>query len=169
MHNENGKDNHFGNSGSMEVSGAVEIFQRSESLNGLQYTKFLGDGDARVYKAVNEMQPYGDTGIEKLECVGYVKKRMGTRLRALKLKMERKKLSDKKHWKITVDLQTLKLINYSVIMDWLPETIPIVLIVLVQCTDNINSMKRAIWATYFRKAFIDAYRQHGLCSTNEDT
>ncbi|GFV38655.1 hypothetical protein TNCV_4412091 [Trichonephila clavipes] len=86
------------------------------------------------------MQPYGDTGIEKLEFVGYVKKRMGTRLRALKLKTKRKKLSDKKHWMITVDLQTLKLINYSVIMDWLSETIPIVLIVLIKCTDSINSI-----------------------------
>ncbi|GFU00625.1 uncharacterized protein LOC100901629 [Trichonephila clavipes] len=58
MHNENCKTNHFGNSGSMEVSGAIEIFQRSESLYGLRYTKFLGDGDARAYNAVNEMQPY---------------------------------------------------------------------------------------------------------------
>ncbi|GFV59587.1 hypothetical protein TNCV_4259801 [Trichonephila clavipes] len=49
---------------------AIEIFQRSESLHGLRYTKFLGDGDARAYKAVNEMQPYGNIGIEKLECVG---------------------------------------------------------------------------------------------------
>ncbi|GFT21331.1 uncharacterized protein TNCV_3816171 [Trichonephila clavipes] len=52
MHNENCNANHFGNSGS--------------------------DGDARACKAVIEMQPYGDTGIEKLECVGYVKKWMGT-------------------------------------------------------------------------------------------
>ncbi|GFW14486.1 uncharacterized protein LOC100901629 [Trichonephila clavipes] len=88
MHNENCKANHFGNSGSMEVSGAIDFFKRSECLHGLRYTKFLGDGDARAYKAVNEMQPYGDTCIEKLECVGYVKKRMGTRLRALKLKMK---------------------------------------------------------------------------------
>ncbi|GFX50774.1 hypothetical protein TNCV_2723581 [Trichonephila clavipes] len=56
--NENCKANHFGNSGSMEVSGAIEIFQRSESLHGLRYTKFLGDGDSRAYKSVNEMQPY---------------------------------------------------------------------------------------------------------------
>ncbi|GFX53315.1 putative kolobok-17 hm [Trichonephila clavipes] len=68
MHNENCKANHFGNSGSMEVSGAIEIFQRSESLHA----------------------------IEKLECIGYVEKYMGTRLRALKLKMKGKKLSDKK-------------------------------------------------------------------------
>ncbi|GFX56154.1 hypothetical protein TNCV_3062401 [Trichonephila clavipes] len=115
------------------------------------------------------MQPYGDTGIEKLECVSYVEKWMGTRLRALKLKMKGKKLSDKNNWMITVDLQTLKLINYSVIMDWLSETILIVLIVLIQCTDSINSMKRAIWATYFHKASTDAYPQHGLCAENEDT
>ncbi|GFW46543.1 uncharacterized protein TNCV_1936131 [Trichonephila clavipes] len=62
MHNENCKANHFGNSGSMEVSGAVKIFQRSESLHGLRYTKFLGKDDCRAYKAINEMQPYGDTG-----------------------------------------------------------------------------------------------------------
>ncbi|GFV36922.1 uncharacterized protein TNCV_4767201 [Trichonephila clavipes] len=96
MHNENCKVNHFGDSGSMEVSGAIKFFQRSESLHSLRYIEFLGDGDARAYKAVNEMQPYGDTGIGKLECVVYVKKRMGTRLRALKLKMKGKKLSDDK-------------------------------------------------------------------------
>ncbi|GFX88577.1 uncharacterized protein TNCV_2659881 [Trichonephila clavipes] len=93
MHNENCKANHFGNTGSMEVSRAIEIFQYSESL---RYTKCLGDGNSRAYKAVNEMQPYGYTGIEKLECVGYVEKRMGTRIRALKLKVKGKKLSDKK-------------------------------------------------------------------------
>ncbi|GFY65823.1 uncharacterized protein TNIN_96841 [Trichonephila inaurata madagascariensis] len=45
IHNENCKANHFG---SMEVSGAIEIFQRSESLHGLQYTKFLGDGEELI-------------------------------------------------------------------------------------------------------------------------
>ncbi|GFX46966.1 DDE_3 domain-containing protein [Trichonephila clavipes] len=34
------------------------------------------------------MQPYRDTGIEKVECVGYVEKRMGTCLRTLKLKLK---------------------------------------------------------------------------------
>ncbi|GFV28353.1 uncharacterized protein TNCV_4600061 [Trichonephila clavipes] len=128
MHNENCKANHFRNSRSMEVSEGIEIFHRSKSLHGLRYNKFLRDGYSRAYKAVNEMQPYRDIGIEKLECIGNVEKWMGTRLRALKLKMKDKKLSDKKHWMITEDLQTLKLINYSVIMDWLSETIPMVLI-----------------------------------------
>ncbi|GFT57004.1 transposable element Tcb1 transposase [Trichonephila clavipes] len=34
-------------------------------------------------------------------------------------------------------------------------------------TDIINSMKRAIWATYFHKASTDARPQHGLCPTNK--
>ncbi|GFU20065.1 uncharacterized protein LOC100901629 [Trichonephila clavipes] len=81
-HSKNCTANHFGNSGNIEVSGTIEIFQRSETLHGLRYTKFLRNGDSRVYKAVNEMQPYVNTGIEKLECVDHVEKRMGTRLRA---------------------------------------------------------------------------------------
>ncbi|GFV31976.1 uncharacterized protein LOC100901629 [Trichonephila clavipes] len=91
MHNENCKPNLFGNSGILEGTSAIETFQRSESLHGLQYTKYLGDGDSSAYKAVNEMQPYGDTGFEKRKCVGYVEKRMETQLRALKPKVKQKK------------------------------------------------------------------------------
>ncbi|GFU74155.1 uncharacterized protein TNCV_1642791 [Trichonephila clavipes] len=111
MHNENCKANHFGNSGSMEVSGAIEIFQRSESWHGLRYTKFLGDGDSKAYKAaVNEMQPYGVTGIGKLECVGYVAKWMGTRLRALKLKMKARAME-------TADRERLRKANYDILQN----------------------------------------------------
>ncbi|GFY18979.1 hypothetical protein TNCV_3876671 [Trichonephila clavipes] len=77
MHNENCKANHFGNSGCLEVSEAIEIFQRFESLHGLQYTKFSGDGDTRAYKAVNEMQPYGDIGIENWSILAISRNRWG--------------------------------------------------------------------------------------------
>lgn len=41
--------------------------------------------------------PYGPNfSIEKLECVGHVQKRMGSRLRKLKLKLGKSKLSDGK-------------------------------------------------------------------------
>ncbi|GFW67595.1 uncharacterized protein TNCV_3392661 [Trichonephila clavipes] len=134
MHKENCKANHFRNSGRMEVSGAIEIFQHSESLHGLRYSKFFGDGDSRVYKAVNEMQPYGDTGIEKLECVGHVEKWMGTRLRALKLKIKGKKSSDEKtlgsRSRLT-EVEINKLQRYYGLA-------------IRNNTDSINSMKRAI-------------------------
>ncbi|GFW53400.1 integrase catalytic domain-containing protein [Trichonephila clavipes] len=139
-------------------SGAIEIFQHSESLHGLRYSKFFGDGDSRVYKAVNEMQPYGDTGIEKLECVGHVEKWMGTRLRALKLKIKGKKSSDEKtlgsRSRLT-EVEINKLQRYYGLA-------------IRNNTDSINSMKKAIWATYFHKASTDAYPQHSLCPTNED-
>ncbi|GFT34630.1 uncharacterized protein TNCV_4125681 [Trichonephila clavipes] len=118
----------------VEVSRAIEIFQRSESLNGLRCTKLLGDGESRAYKSVNEMQPYGDTCIEKMKCVRHVEKRMGTRLRALKLKMKGKKLSDEKTLdgcgRFT-DAEIDKLQRYLGLANR-------------NNTDSINSMKRAI-------------------------
>ncbi|GFW38449.1 uncharacterized protein TNCV_1333021 [Trichonephila clavipes] len=69
LHSDECSANYFGNSGGMEVE---------------------------AYKAVLESKPYKDVNIEKLECVGHVEKRMGTQLRALKLKLKGKKLEDKK-------------------------------------------------------------------------
>ncbi|GFX89893.1 uncharacterized protein TNCV_1535401 [Trichonephila clavipes] len=106
MHSENCKANHFGKSGSMEVS---------ESLHGLRCTKCLENGDSRAYKPVNETQPYGDTDAE----IDKLQRYYGLNIR--------------------------------------------------NNTDSINSIKRAIWATYFHKISTDAYPKHGLCPTNEDT
>ncbi|GFV43676.1 uncharacterized protein TNCV_880021 [Trichonephila clavipes] len=95
LHRDECSANYFGNSGGMEVEGALRIFNRSEVLHNLRYTQYLGDGDSKAYKAVLESKPYKDVNIEKLECVGHVEKRMGTRFRALKLKLKGKKLEDK--------------------------------------------------------------------------
>lgn len=89
--------NYLGTSGGMEVKGAIEIFKRSLPLYGVKYTEYLGDGDTNAYKSVSESEPYGPhTTISKLECVGHVQKRMGTRLRKLKEKSKKKILSDGK-------------------------------------------------------------------------
>ncbi|GFW19284.1 uncharacterized protein TNCV_256111 [Trichonephila clavipes] len=95
LHSDECSANYFGNSGGMEVEGALRIFNHSEVLHNLRYTQYLGDGDSKAYKAVLESKPYKDVNIEKLECVGHIEKRMGTRLRALKLKLKGKKLEDK--------------------------------------------------------------------------
>ncbi|GFV33737.1 uncharacterized protein TNCV_4568521 [Trichonephila clavipes] len=56
-----------------------------------------GDGDTKTFNALSENKPYGDDYlIQKIECVGYVQKRMGTRLRKLILVYSKKKLSDGK-------------------------------------------------------------------------
>ncbi|GFU82095.1 uncharacterized protein TNCV_1326391 [Trichonephila clavipes] len=56
-----------------------------------------GDGDTTTFNALSEKEPYDDDHlIQKIECVSHVQKRMGTRLRKLKLVYSEKKLSDGK-------------------------------------------------------------------------
>ncbi|GFV57963.1 uncharacterized protein TNCV_2572591 [Trichonephila clavipes] len=59
---------------------------RSETSRKACYTQYLGDGDSKGFLTIKEAKVYGDTEVEKLECVGHVQKRMGTRLRNI-LKM----------------------------------------------------------------------------------
>ncbi|GFV73056.1 uncharacterized protein TNCV_3398331 [Trichonephila clavipes] len=81
----------------MEVDGMLRIFNRSEKLHNLKYSNYIGDGDTKTFNALSENKPYGDDHlIQKIECVGHVQKRMGTRLRKLKLVYSKKKLSDGK-------------------------------------------------------------------------
>ena len=49
------------------------------------YKEYLGDGDSSLFKDVIESKPYEKYHItpNKLECIGHVNKRMGTRLRTL--------------------------------------------------------------------------------------
>lgn len=74
--------NHVGSAGAMEVTGAERIFNRSIEKRGLRYTEYLGDGDSKGFEVVASKNPH--IKLAKLECVGHVQKRVGTRLRNLK-------------------------------------------------------------------------------------
>lgn len=75
----------------MELEGAKEIFHRSVPQYGVRYETYVGDGDSKAYDEVVASKPYGDSFfIKKIECVGHVQKRMGTRLRTLKMKSSKK-------------------------------------------------------------------------------
>lgn len=88
--------NHKGSSGAMESAGAVEIFRRSIPFLNLRFTGYIGDGDSNSYASVVADAPYDGIRIRKLECVGHVQKRMGTRLRNLRKSFSGQKLSDGK-------------------------------------------------------------------------
>lgn len=91
------KKNHCGSSGKMEVDGMLKIFKRSESLHQVKYLEYIGDGDTKTFSTLSESLPYeADHPLKKLECVGHIQKRMGTRLRKLKSNLGKKKLSDGK-------------------------------------------------------------------------
>ncbi|GFV06511.1 uncharacterized protein TNCV_2948331 [Trichonephila clavipes] len=72
------RKNYSGSAGKMEVDGMLRIFNRSEKLHNLKYSNYIGDGDTKTFNALSENKPYGDDHlIQKIECVGYVQKRMG--------------------------------------------------------------------------------------------
>ncbi|GFT73835.1 uncharacterized protein TNCV_1353151 [Trichonephila clavipes] len=71
-----------GSSSSMEPAGAYRIFERSEDHRMLRYTDYYGDGDSKAFDAVKDI--YGKDSVTKLECIGHIQKRVGTRLRKLK-------------------------------------------------------------------------------------
>lgn len=68
----------------MEVDTVVEMFERSETLHGIKYANYIGDGDSKTFKGIMEKNPYENFEVKKKECIDHVQKRMGTRLRNLK-------------------------------------------------------------------------------------
>lgn len=88
--------NHLGSSGSMDASGLLAIFQWSVEQYSLRYTDFLGDGDSKAHKLIVQEAVYGEKDVSKLECVGHVQKRLGSRLHSLKKRMGQSRLEDGK-------------------------------------------------------------------------
>ena len=88
--------NFEGSSGAMDAAGCVRIFERSVEQYDLRYMEFLGDGDSKAYNELTEASVYGEKVVAKLECVGHVQKRMGSRLHSLKKRLGKTKLGDGK-------------------------------------------------------------------------
>ena len=76
------KSNHEGSDGKMEVVGVERIFSRSMETRRLCYTDYYGDGDSKSFVSVQKY--LCPKVLSKQECIGYVQKRVGTRLRKLK-------------------------------------------------------------------------------------
>jgi len=95
------ESNHDRSSGAMDSAGAVILFKRSVERHQLRYTSCIGGGDSSSYSDVVNSYPYGEgVIIDKLQCLGYVQKRMGSRCRSLRLSIKGITLSDGKSlWK----------------------------------------------------------------------
>ncbi|GFX23734.1 uncharacterized protein TNCV_3596761 [Trichonephila clavipes] len=155
---ENCAKNYKGFSGGMECRGVLNIFQRSETSRKACYTQYLGDGGSKGFLTIKEAKVYGDTEVEKLECVGHVQKRMGTRLRNI-LKMSKGiKLSDGKNISGRGRL-TLKEVDS--IQHYYG-------LAIRKNLSFVEDMKRAIWAIYFHKLSTEDNPQHALCPLEKD-
>ena len=145
------KANYKGSAPAMEPEGAIRIFQRSFEKHGLHYTEYYGDGDSKSYSAVKNIYEGVGKGVEKLECIGHVQKRMGTALR--KLKKEKKELGGK--GKLT-DKIIDKMQNYYGIA-------------IRSNVGNLESMKKAILATLFHCASSKDNNYHNHCPPGKES
>ena len=152
--------NHYGSSGAMESSGAVQIFGRSIPFLGLRYTGYIGDGDSNSYASVVASSPYGDMTIKKLECVGHIQKRMGNRLRNLRKSLKGTKLSDGKGIAGKGRL-TDKIIN--TIQNYYG-------LAIRQNIGNLYSMKKAVGAILYHMSENDDNEdRHKFCPRTADS
>ena len=150
---------HTGSSGSMEAAAAVDIFKRSIENNNLRYTRFIGDGDTNSFSKVSESKPYGESDPplpQKVECVGHVQKRMGTRLRKLKTSWGSRKMSDGKTIGGAKRL-TKKKIDYIQVMYGNA---------IREHSQDLEGMWKAIWAIFFHTLSTNKDPKHGLCDVS---
>ena len=98
----------------------------------LRFTEFYGDGDCKSFASIENT--YAGIKVKKLECIGHVQKRVGTRLR--KLKKNEKGLGGK--GKLTHAIID-RLQNYYGIA-------------VRQNTNNLAGMRKSIHATLFHVA-----------------
>ena len=129
----------------MQSEFGVGHFQK----NGFRYTKYVGDGDSKGFD--NIVNSYEGMPVEKLECIGHVQKRVGTRLRNLKKKNKglggKGKLTDKK-----ID----KLQNYYGIG-------------IRRNTHSLEAMQKAARAVLFHVASSATKNYHDYCPKGADS
>ncbi|GFS82411.1 uncharacterized protein TNCV_1212931 [Trichonephila clavipes] len=154
------RKNYSGSAGKMEVDGMLRIFNRSEKLHNLKYSKYIGDGDTKTFNALSENKPYGDDHlIQKIECVAHVQKRMGTRLRKLKLVYSKKKLSVGK----TIG-------GKGRLTDSLIDKLAHYYGNAIRCNStSANGMRKAIWAVWGHSCSTDDKPMHWFCPRNPNT
>ncbi|GFX90329.1 uncharacterized protein TNCV_3849041 [Trichonephila clavipes] len=141
--------NYKESSGNMEAVGAFRIFERSLSKRDLKYTEYYGDGDSKGFLKVKDI--YGENSVTKLECIGHIQKRVGSRLR--KLKKNTKGLGGK--GKLT-DKFIDKLQNYY----------GIAIRSNVGCLEKMQS---AVIAAFFHCCSSNQNPMHGQCPTGKDS
>lgn len=146
--------NHSGSAGKMEVDGMLRIFQHSETKHKAQYLNYIGDGDTKTFLELQKNHSYGpDVKLCKIECVGHVQKRMGSRLRKLKSSMRGKKLSDNK-----------PLSGKGRLTDNLIKEITLFYGIAIRANkSSLMDMRKAIWAIYYHKRSTDDEVLHDFC------
>ena len=150
--------NHTKSSGAMEAAGAIQIFERSVEKNNLIYSEYLGDGDTSSFKEVITRDPYEQYDVQpiKLECVGHVQKRLGTRLRNIVKACKGTKNPISGKGKLTENIINSMQNYYGM--------------AIRSNSNNLYAMKKAVGAILWHcTAFSDQDKRHALCPRAANT
>ena len=157
-HCHNCQANFSGSSGAMDSEGTLQIFKRSMEKHSLIYSEFLGDGDSKAYDLLVEHQVY-PSEIRKLECVGHIQKRMGSRLRELKRRSGKTHLEDGK----TIG-------GKGRLTDKVIDSLQVYYGQAIRSNNScVEEMKGAIMAIWNHIGSTDQDPQHELCPSGENS
>lgn len=149
--------NFAGSSGSMDSAGMLAIFQRSVEQHNARYVEFLGDGDSKAHNLLVQENVYGDIEVAKLECVGHVQKRLGSRLRSLKKRLGTTRLPDGKgiggKGRLTDKLIDKLQVYYGK--------------AIRQNSHDIDCMQNAVMAIWYHTKSTDENPDHDFCPPGE--
>ncbi|GFV52663.1 uncharacterized protein TNCV_2873341 [Trichonephila clavipes] len=121
---------------------------------------YSGDGDSKAFTSIVENKVYGDhCSVEKLECIGHVMKKNGTRLRRLKTKMRGQKLSDGKPLCGRNRLTEAEIDRLQAYYG----------LAIRRNLSSVKDMQQAIRAIFLHKLSTDEKPQHGFCPSDSDT
>lgn len=144
----------------MEVNGILDMFHSFQGTYNIRYQQYVGDGDSSAFSTVADAKPYGpDFSIEKLECVGHVQKRMGTRLRTLKAKLGKTKLSDGKTMGSRGRLRNAGINQIELYYG----------LAIRRNVNSFSNMKKEVWAEFYHLASTNENPNHRLCPEPPDT
>ncbi|GFT50316.1 uncharacterized protein TNCV_1024391 [Trichonephila clavipes] len=141
----------------------VEVFSKHcicpNKTKYLQICKRNFEGYS-AFTSIVENKVYGNhCSVEKLECIGHVMKRMGTRLRRLKTKMRGQKLSDGKPLCGRNRLTEAEIDRLQAYYG----------LAIRRNLSSVKDMQQAIWAIFLHKLSTDEKPQHGFCPSDSDT
>ena len=144
----------------MDAAGIVTIFQRSVEKHGLRYTDFLSDRDSKAHNLLVQEAVYGVTQVKKLECVGRVQKRLGSRLRSLKKRLGATRLEDGKGIGGTGRLTKQRIDKLQVYYG---------IMAIRQNSHDPSCMQTAVMSIWHHTRSTDDSPDHDLCPPGENS
>ena len=149
--------NYVGPSRGMEVEAAEQLWQRSIEKFNFRYTTMLSDGDAKTHNRLCSLKVYGDTPIQKEECINHVAKRVGTALRKLSTESKKKgvTLGGRGYGKLTQATITKLTAYYGK--------------AIRAHSGNLEAMTDAVFATFYHACSTDDHPQHDQCPDGADS